>query len=660
MIHRIFAALFLVSPLVILTTLPFPYSLPRWILITLLSAVWSLVLIRDVVKKTIAPITRLDRAFVFFVLALAASTIFSADPLRSMWGSLERSFAFSLWPTLLVCYFGLKQALSKQDNKTFLFRFFAVTVAAAALWGIFQKIVPGFSTTFSGNRIGGTLGNAIFFGSYLTLSIGIIAAKLSDEKKYSAWWIFSATSIALAGVSLFFTQTRGPLLGLFAGIVVSLAAYFFATKPYKKAIAVGFVSVCALAIAIALFAFNKKIVTPTTITTRLYNWNMAWHGVVDRPIFGWGPESFSLAADKYFEPKLAEYSIAETHADKPHNYFLEIAVTSGLVGLVAYLLWLACAFDAARTARFAPPEFAALLGTLVASAVQNASSFETHGSVVVFIFLLAYLSSRQTPVSAKKIHLPLFLALGFYSFFVVTKTTLPIATDASHVLTAITLNKSYTSEHTSILALQKNLPSTAFPLDYFTILSHAIVGQYWQNPAGYAALTERERELHLADVAWLRSTISELSSIHAQSGAWKSALANSAYQLFSLTKNADDAKLAEKLFTEYAQLSPQRQEPLLQLGQLALLQNNPEKALPFFDAAIALNPEYRMPHWQKTLTLFALKKHTDAWSELSCLMSTGFEIKPPQVANYIYNQLLGASMEQEAEKFRTYFEGGNF
>ncbi len=477
MIHRIFAALFLSSSLVILTNLPFPYSLPRWTFLTLLSAAWSLFLIRDVIKKIIAPITRLDCTFIFFVLVLAASTIFSIDPLRSMWGSLERSFAFSLWPVLLVCYFGLKQAFLKQDNKTFLFRFFTITVAAAALWGIFQKNIPGFSATFSGNRIGGTLGNAIFFGSYLTLSIGIIATRFFDEKKYSQWWFFSATSIALASVSLFFTQTRGPLLGLFVGIAVAIATYFFVTKPYKKTILIIFASVCALAVATAFFTFNKKIVTPTTITTRLYNWDMAWHGIADRPIFGWGPENFNIAADKYFEPKLAEYSIAETHADKPHNYFIEIAVTSGLVGLLTYLFLLTSAFDAVRAVRGASHQFAILLGTLVASAVQNASSFETHGSIVVFVFLLAYLSSQQTPINTKKLQLPLFLTLALCVFFVSTKAALPIVKDAPHLLAVIKLTQPYRNEHTSIRELQKNLSSTAFPLDYFTALSHAIVGQ---------------------------------------------------------------------------------------------------------------------------------------------------------------------------------------
>jgi O-antigen ligase len=660
MIHRYFAALFLLSPLVVLTNLPFPYTLPRWIFITILCTVWSLFLVSDVIKKTVAPLTRIDIAFSFFVLVLAAATFFSVDPLHSMWGSLERSFAFSLWPALLIAHFGLKQSLLQQDDKTFLFRFFAATVAAAALWGIFQKIVPGFSTTFSGARIGGTLGNAIFFGSYLTLSIGVLAVKIFEEKKYSSWWYLFAASITLSVVSLFLTQTRGPLVGLFAGVASALAAYIVTTRPYKRAIVIGSASLFLAAAAFGIFAFKTNIITTTTISTRLHNWSMAWNGFTNRPILGWGPENFSLAADKYFEPKLAEYSIAETHADKPHNYFLEIAVTSGIFGIFAYLFLLLTASVAARSIHQTPREFSLLLGILIAAAVQNLSSFETHGSVIIFVFVLAYISTRLDSVATKKIQLPLFLTLAFSVILIVTQSVLPTAKDSSNLHTLITLNTDYQTEHESIIALQTKIATTPFPLDYFTTLSHAIVGQYWQNPTGFDALTQKEKQLHDADILWLRATISEMSNKYSNSGLWKSALANSAYQLFSLTKNSDDAKLSEKIYTGYAAISPQRQEPLLQIGQLALLQNNPEKALTFFDAAIALNPEYKTPHWQKTLTLFALKKHADAWSELSYLMSVNFEIKPPQVANYIYNQLLGNALHQEAESFRTYFEAGSF
>lgn len=49
--HRIFAALFLTSPLLIITAFPFPYVVPRWIFISILCVVWSIFLLAEHIKN---------------------------------------------------------------------------------------------------------------------------------------------------------------------------------------------------------------------------------------------------------------------------------------------------------------------------------------------------------------------------------------------------------------------------------------------------------------------------------------------------------------------------------------------------------------------------------------------------------------------------------
>ncbi len=292
MMHRIFAALFLASPLIVLTNFPYPYSLPRWIFISLLCSLWSVLLIYDVAKKNInLPFSYIDWAFIVFVAVLGISTITGIDRTHSLWGSMERSFAFSLWPLLLIAFFGLKYALSKPENRTFLLRFFSITILIAAFWGLLQKLIPEFSQTFSGARVGGTLGNAIFYGSYLTLGIGILFLELLEEKRFSRWWSLTSLSIVTAALALLLTQTRGPLLGLCVGIFVALATYFYKKTPHKRIALFGIATLITLSLITGFIAYNKNLITQTTITTRLYNWNMAWSGFKDKPFFGWGPEN---------------------------------------------------------------------------------------------------------------------------------------------------------------------------------------------------------------------------------------------------------------------------------------------------------------------------------------------------------------------------------
>jgi O-antigen ligase len=659
--HRIFAALFLASPLIVLTNFPYPYSLPRWIFISLLCSLWSILLIYDVVKKnTNLHFSYIDWAFIVFIAVLGISTITSVDRTHSLWGSMERSFAFSLWPLLLVAFFGLKHALSKPENRTFLFRFFSATILVAAFWGILQKLIPGFSHTFSGARIGGTLGNAIFYGSYLTLSIGLLFLGLLEEKRFSRWWNLTTLSIIGAALALLLTQTRGPLLGLCVGIFVALVTCFYKKTSHKRIAIISIVALMTLALGGGFIAYNKNLITPTTITTRFYNWSMAWNGFKDKPFFGWGPENYNLATDQNYISKLTKYSIAETHADKPHNYLLELAVTSGIFGVLAYIALLISAMFELRSAKLSVPQACTILGILAAAVSQNLTSFETHGSIIVFIFALALIGREGKNISTKRLQLTILSLASLCTILVVFYGTLPLLKDSAAYLKAIKLDAAYADEHNAIKQLQGNLSKTPFPRDYFTALSFGVVGQYWQNPQGYARLTASEQQMHVDDLAWLRTTNDTLDTRYATNGAWKLVLANSAYQLYSLTKDSSDGSRAEKLFTDYAKLAPQRQEPLMQLGQLSLLRNNPEKAIEYFDAAINLDPSLETPYWQRSLALFAQKKTVLAWKDIAYLMSVKFSFTPPQIANYIYNQLLENSMQTEANEFKTYFEGGSF
>jgi len=655
--HRIFAALFLASPLLILTSVPFPYTVPRWIFISILCTFWSILLVIDHLKnKTNTQFSYIDWALIIFVAALGITTLTSTDSAHSMWGSLERSFGYSLWVLLLIAYFGIKQAIKKPADKQFLLRFFTVILSLAALWGIAQKFIPGFSHTFSGARIGGTLGNALFYGAYLVLSSGLIALNCAQEKKYSRWWFFSVTTITLSIISLILTQTRGPILSLCLGISLALATYLYKTSTHKKYVAIGATALTALLIVGGIIAYNNKIITRTTISTRFFNWSMAWSGFKEKPLLGWGPENFNHAADKYFLPKLSEYSIAETHADKPHNYFLELAVTSGLLGLLSYIVMLLVAIYELNISPISSVQSSLLTGLLGASILLNSTSFETHGSIIAFIFIIAIISSLSNKSLTPKAQLPIFSILAIASIGILLRTTVPLMKDSTTLLTTLELTTDYSKERDAITSLQQKIGSTPFPHDYFTTISFAIVGQYWQNPQGFAKLTLQEQVLHADDMEWLRKTIDSLDATYPYDGVWKLSLGNSAYQLYSLTKQSADGLRVEKIFSDYAKISPTRQEPLMQLGQLALLQNNPEKSLSYFDSAIRLDTDFLTPYTQRSLALFALKKTELAWTDVRFLMSKNYEFASPQIANYIYNQLLENSMTSEALEFKTYFE----
>ena len=51
----------------------------------------------------------------------------------------------------------------------------------------------------------------------------------------------------------------------------------------------------------------------------------------ERPIFGWGPENFSIALEKHYLPQF------EVWYDRAHNVFFDYLTQTGILGLLSYL-----------------------------------------------------------------------------------------------------------------------------------------------------------------------------------------------------------------------------------------------------------------------------------------------------------------------------------
>ncbi|MEK7546611.1 MAG: O-antigen ligase family protein, partial [Patescibacteria group bacterium] len=75
-----------------------------------------------------------------------------------------------------------------------------------------------------------------------------------------------------------------------------------------------------------------------TFQTRLWTWNSAWQGFLERPAFGWGPENFSAVFDKYFDPRhYIPGKNSETWFDYAHSVFIDYLVETGIVGFTAHI-----------------------------------------------------------------------------------------------------------------------------------------------------------------------------------------------------------------------------------------------------------------------------------------------------------------------------------
>ncbi|MCX6780754.1 MAG: O-antigen ligase family protein [Candidatus Magasanikbacteria bacterium] len=665
--HRFFALLLIISPLVIWTNLPYPYSFPRWIYLATLCTLWAVIITYDVWRKKVSLFfSTLDYAFFAFITILGIATIHSVDPWSSLWGSMERGFGFALWPELAIAYIGLKLAFEEKKSNYILWRGLICTVIIASLWGVAQKFIPAFSQTFSGSRIGGTLGNAIFFGSYLSLAIGGLSYFISSKIDTKFWRMTASAAIVLAFIVLLLTQTRGPLLGLLAGVCVFLFTYALTIPDVKKRIYVSTALIGATTVTLlfGIWLFQHNYISTTTATTRFINWKMAAQGFLDKPVLGWGVGQYARAADKHFDSTLSEFSIDETHADKPHNYFIELAVTSGALGLLSYFFLIVvtiyCTVEIYHRHEFSRVQLSLLLGIFATSFTQNLTAFETHGSIIRFVFTLALIASHQkkysyrfAPFLSKFISIFLLCASVIISFF---GAWIPTA-HATALETVFATSGSYSEQHHAIQELTAQLFSTAYTPDYFTAISYAVLKNYWQQPTVYAQLSDDEKKMQRDDMTQLMHVIPQLENTYQTNATWNLLLGNTAYQIFVITHDREAGNIAEKLYIQAHLSAPNRQEALIQLAQLLLIKNETNRAIELLTEAINLDLQYPTPTWNRGLALFIAHKPQEAWSDISHAISLDVQKPNEQIAQYIYTQLLNAKMETEAADFERYFDG---
>ena len=225
-------------------------------------------------------------------------------------------------------------------------------------------------------RIDATLGNSSYLAIYLLFST-FVALWLALTEKYS-WlkWSLIVLAIVEAGL-IFFTETRGTIIGL--ALALALAAFLTALTAEKH----------IRRVAAGAFVFILVLIGGQT---RFTIWRMAFKGVMERPLTGWGQEGFNYVFNKYYEPSLYGQ---EPWFDRAHNAFIDWLSAGGLPAFLLYLSLFGSAIMLLwKSSELSRPERIALTAALVGYAVHNLFVFDNLYSYVYFFALLALIDSQ--------------------------------------------------------------------------------------------------------------------------------------------------------------------------------------------------------------------------------------------------------------------------
>lgn len=393
----------------------FPYitskQIPFNILIEILFVFWLAFIVKY-------PSYRPKKSWVSFGLiaffaVIVVSCFTGVDFNLSFWGDIERMLgAFHILHFLAFYFIVITAFREWKDWRDLLI----VSVAAAAvlcLYGLTENIA--YSTVGNTAYVSGYAIFNIFFALILIFR----QARTGGKLKHNNWWIISLYSIAIIILFAIFklTHTRGAYVGLGAGVFLALLLFIILNKN-KKVKIYSFAIMAALAVLISLvFAYPQSSIAQkssilntmtqisakaATFQTRVISWKAAIKDFKNHPILGTGHGNYAITFDKYFDPSFYNYTRSETYFDRAHNNVIDIASTTGGLGLLAYLSIFAAAgyylIKGYKENKIAQYEFILLSSLIIAYFIQNLAvfdSFITYISLMVMLGFIYWLASEE-------------------------------------------------------------------------------------------------------------------------------------------------------------------------------------------------------------------------------------------------------------------------
>lgn len=305
------------------------YEFPKYLLVSIvgiLSGIWLLFQ-----KEVEIPNIYICLYFIFFVI----SSLFSENFLHSFYGDYPRLNQNIL---LFISIFLIGVVFINNFPKTNLLKLVFLSSLGLSLVTFFEK----------SERVISTLGQPNYLGIILVLGI-IYSIKKSEEKKvyllatcFLLISLFLTASITLLATLLIYllylliTSWKKYYKYFFLFLIIFLVLTFINPTSFQK-----------IEDNIYLLTNPSNVKITDSILVRIEIWRDSLQITtltLKNFLIGTGPETFSLNYEKYRGNGINFTSEWNSLIDKPHNYFLEVLIEQGIIGLLTFILLLILAF----------------------------------------------------------------------------------------------------------------------------------------------------------------------------------------------------------------------------------------------------------------------------------------------------------------------------
>ncbi len=302
-----------------------------------------------------------DRASIaatIFLTIAAMATVLSPAPLMSLVGLYNHGTGL-LFIAAVVGMWAIGRRLSTTAARHLeVVLIGAATLNAVMMWIQNSRAFHGDVFTLVDGRPPGLLGNpvhsaALLLGGFALLVERWRAATRTEPTAEGR----NAPAVAVIGLGALFAsalELSGGRIGL--GVLVIVAVVGAARMGGRRAavllVAVGLgLGVASLAVEDGTGAAARVATSgDSPLAGRVDRWRMAEPAVKARPLLGIGPGLYRRATSRYATPASARAFGADSINIDAHNVFVEYAVTTGFLGVIALLGWLLLASRHARGA----------------------------------------------------------------------------------------------------------------------------------------------------------------------------------------------------------------------------------------------------------------------------------------------------------------------
>jgi len=410
----LFLAIFFLTPIIFTQSNSELFELPKMYFIYLLTVLITTFHLINVIQKQVPLIkkTFLNITLALFLISQIISTIYSIDPHTSFFGYYSRLNGGLL---SLICYSILYLILSVYINSDFkkqLINFSLLSGFLVSIYGIAQHfgIDKNWWVQDVQSRIFSTLGQPNWLAAYLCILLPFSLHQFLNSSRlvHKLYFILLTSSFYL---SLLFTKSKSGIIACLISLAIYFIFDFIKTKKINKLLILIYLILVIFTVFInnpikdKIFPPKLEIGNSTSEINNKLNITssgdirkIVWTGAIDLwkkfPVFGTGVETFAYS---YYWTRPLEHNLTSEWDylyNKAHNEYINYLATTGAVGFVTYSLLILSVlyslFINHKSKLFLP-----LISSYLTILITNFAGFSVVITSLFFFLLPAFLNSDQ-------------------------------------------------------------------------------------------------------------------------------------------------------------------------------------------------------------------------------------------------------------------------